>query len=379
MVTVLVALGGLLALSALAIDGSYLWAARTQMQNGADSAALAAGRSLIDPAGPSVTLAAAEAAATSYGSQNKAAGTPSIVIPGSDITFGSWDLETRTFDSGVDLTDPGLVNAVDVVARLDDDTSGRIPAFMARALGTDDFAVGASATAYLGYAGGALPGHIDLPIAIDCCKLAGADCKQKYCPAIETNPPNPCDLVEPEDEGATTVTCLEFHSTPEQNACWTNFSGENPSVNTSDMTGIIEDGQEFEVSTDQPIYIDNGTKTPVIGDIEDRFLGNGYWQNNPSGSDIYEPIHVPPQSDSWVVGLPVIECQDGIGCATGDPMRVVGVVCFEIREVTVVPDKIIRGRFLCPTDELFDQCDVGLTKSGGFDFGIRADIPVLVR
>ena len=72
MVTVLVALGGLLAFSALAIDGSYLWAARTQMQNAADSAALAAGRSLIDTTGPSVTLAASEAAATDYGSRNRA-------------------------------------------------------------------------------------------------------------------------------------------------------------------------------------------------------------------------------------------------------------------------------------------------------------------
>jgi hypothetical protein len=45
----------------------------------------------------------------------------------------------------------------------------------------------------------------------------------------------------------------------------------------------------------------------------------------------------------------------------------------------VTPDKLIRGRFICETDPLFDECDLGLTKSGGLNFGIRADIPVLVQ
>jgi hypothetical protein len=45
----------------------------------------------------------------------------------------------------------------------------------------------------------------------------------------------------------------------------------------------------------------------------------------------------------------------------------------------VTPDKEIRGRFLCPTDPLFEEeCDIP-TGSGGDDFGIRADIPVLVQ
>jgi len=66
-------------------------------------------------------------------------------------------------------------------------------------------------------------------------------------------------------------------------------------------------------------------------------------------------------------------------CAGGSPADVVGFVCFEVREVTVTPAKIIRGRFLCPSDPLFAECDLGPARTGGDDYGLRAQIPVLVR
>jgi hypothetical protein len=75
----------------------------------------------------------------------------------------------------------------------------------------------------------------------------------------------------------------------------------------------------------------------------------------------------------------VVECQTGIYCSNGSETEIVGFVCFEVREVETVPGKIIRGRFLCPTEPLFEaECDI-TTGSGGDDFGIRADIPVLVQ
>ncbi len=87
--------------------------------------------------------------------------------------------------------------------------------------------------------------------------------------------------------------------------------------------------------------------------------------------------------DSWVVGLPVVECQDADHCAKGLPADVKGFVCLEIREIAVTPDKVIRVNFLCPDlhpDE-YAQCKegLGLSTGGGDPFGIRADIPVLVR
>jgi hypothetical protein len=57
----------------------------------------------------------------------------------------------------------------------------------------------------------------------------------------------------------------------------------------------------------------------------------------------------------------------------------VGFVCFEIREVIASTDHIVKGRFLCPTDPLFEECPIGPTGPGGGDFGIRSELPVLVR
>jgi hypothetical protein len=77
--------------------------------------------------------------------------------------------------------------------------------------------------------------------------------------------------------------------------------------------------------------------------------------------------------------LPVIECQSESHCSGGDTATVMGFVCFELREIVVTPDKVIRGRFLCPSDPLYNECDAGNATSGGLNFGVRAEFPVLVR
>lgn len=377
MLTVLVALVALIAISSLAIDGGALWTARNQMQNSVDSAALAAAANMIDTDAPATTLAAARGAALTRAASHGAISAGSVVVETADVVFGSWDLATRSFDTAIDLDDPFVLNSVEVTARLDDVTNDRVPAFLSKVIGRTGFIASADATAYLGFAGSAAPGQIDLPIAIDCCKIKGPDCEQDFCETIDTNPPNPCALEDPQDEGATTVTCLEFHNTSDQNACWTQFDGGDPAINTPGLTDIVEDGNPITISTSEPVYVDNGTKTPVIADIKDRMMGEGSFTGDANGVDRYLPKD--GVKDSWVVGLPVIECQTGINCAGGSPMRIVGVVCVEIREIEVTPAKIIRARFLCETDPLFELCDIGLTVTGGLDFGIRADIPVLVR
>ena len=378
MVTVLVALVALIAAGALAIDVGLVWAARTQLQNATDAAALAGGANLIDKSGPSVTLSDAEAAALGQAGLNTSvAASGGVAVDSADVTYGHWDLDSRTFDPGVDLSDPDVVNAVNVITRSDGAVNSPVPAFMARVLGRQDFTVTAEATSYLGFAGRVGPGRLDLPIAIDCCKLRGADCEADYCETITTNPPNPCSLAVPQAEGANTVTCLEFHNTAEQNACWHVYDGDSPSINTPDILDIIETGYQQEVESLFPIYVDNGTKTHAIQEIHDRMKGTGGYVGKAAGTDRYQPTN--GVKDSWVVGFPVIECQSEDHCAGGTVADMVGFVCFEIREVLVTPDKIIKGRFLCPSDPLFSECPIGPTGSGGDDFGIRADFPVLVR
>ena len=175
-----------------------------------------------------------------------------------------------------------------------------------------------------------------------------------------------------------TASCLEFHSTPEQNACWTQFE-PRPPLNTPGLNAIVESKNQFPISTDDYIQVDNGTKVPVIREINDRMFGNGSYAT-PDGDDYYANDQGgTPGPDSWVVRLPVVECQDGLNCSNRRAMNVVGIVCFEIREITITPDKIIRGTFMCPSHPRWSECDIGIAGTGGLDFNIRADLPVLVQ
>ena len=377
--TIIVAVGliGLLSFAAFAIDAGLIWSARTQLQNAADSAALAGAREIIDGTG-AVDQAGTQAATQAVAAQNSAISSSSIAIQTSDIRLGNWDSTSRTFDPGVDLSDPSVVNAVDVLARMDNVSNGPVSAALSRIAGINSYAIQASATAELGFAGRVGPGEVDLPIAIDCCQIAGASCTDDYCATITTNPPNACDLEIPQDTDSGQVTCLEFHNTNDQNACWIAFDDQSPSVNTADLRDLVETGVDQPVSVNDSFYVDNGDKTPVIGEIDDKFQGNGKYAGDAEGVDRY-PGPNPGVNDSWVVKLPVIECQSSDHCAGGDTADLVGFVCFEIREINVTPDKVIRGRFLCPTDPLYDECDAGDATSGGLNFGIRAEIPVLVR
>jgi hypothetical protein len=175
------------------------------------------------------------------------------------------------------------------------------------------------------------------------------------------------------------VTCLQFHSTNEQNACWTEFDGNHPSINTPGLVDIVENDLAEGIDVYDSVYLDNGDKVPVLSMIADRFYGTGPWVGNPSGTDTDGDGII----DSWILGLPVVECQSGDHCAKGTPTDIVGFMCLEIREITVTPDKIIRAQFLCPElhPNRFQQCLQGLGPSGtgGLNFGVRADIPVLVR
>jgi cysteine-rich repeat protein len=200
----------------------------------------------------------------------------------------------------------------------------------------------------------ALPSLVDLPIAIDCCAVEGStpglECQQDYC-AITAQPINPCVISTGE-----VVSCLEFFATPALNACWSVFDGENPYVSTPRMHEIIEDGP---ITVDSSlVYLDNHTKPLIVGDIWDRMM-RGSSSEGPAGTDRYPDV---PGIDSWVVRLPIVECQNpGDRCTTNSPKEITGALCFEIREIRVTPDRVIAGRFLCPErdPELFEECQLG--------------------
>jgi hypothetical protein len=136
------------------------------------------------------------------------------------------------------------------------------------------------------------------------------------------------------------------------------------------MIDIVEGGNPADISG--PIYLDNGDKVPVIREIKHRFEGTGGY-DPAEGIDTNGDTRV----DSWVVTLPVVECQNpGDQCASGNTQDVVAFVCFDIHEILVTPEKIIKGSFVCPTDP---RCDTtGLGPGGTVPGAISAQYPVIV-
>jgi hypothetical protein len=131
------------------------------------------------------------------------------------------------------------------------------------------------------------------------------------------------------------------------------------------MSDIVENGNTSEIGQ-EPIYIDNGTKTPLVQDVKDRF--------DLEGTD----TDLDGVNDSWIVTLPMIECQNpGDQCAGGDRQTIVGFLCIDIHEIIVTPDKLIKGDFLCSTDP---RCDgTGFGPGGVIAGSISADYPVIVN
>ncbi len=435
MVIAALAMTALLLFAALAIDVGVVWSSRTQGQSVSDVAALAAASKMIEQSGgsskPKVRTDLAEAAGKSYAAQNWMVANPSAQVRESsdatqpnvdgDFTFGEWNFDTRTLDPAP-LDDPNRVTAVRVNLLMDDSVNKRSPTFLSRLLGRDGFDVKTTSVAYLGFVGSFETGAFDLPVAIDSCKIttdaSPGECGSDFCATVDP-PPNSCALKWHQG----TVTCLEFASTPQQNACWTVFDGSSPSINNPKLQEILDNGNQSGLQAGDEAYLDNGTKEETLKDIRNMFYGcedgssqgccisvdsqgnctartgtGGGSPPSPVGRDRYTPnpphgVSDPlaPDIDSWVVLLPVFECDPGRNCSGGDPMKIMGGVCFEIREVLAPSGDYadssakIKGRFLCPESDdpnevaLFNQyCRVS-GDTGGCNTGLIATRPVLVK
>jgi hypothetical protein len=377
LVFVTIALIALLAFAAWSTETGQAWTAKGQLQAASDSAALAGAGELLDPnANLPSDPGAAVAAAQAYGAENHSIGVP-ITIPAGDIQTGSWDMENRVFTPLPGSNDPEQVRAVKVLGRRDDTANGPVPTVLGKIFGVDDIAIAADAIAYIGFAGLMPPGTALLPIALDCCKISGASCDQSYCQYVASNPPNPCALEEDPATIGKMVTCLQFQATGGQNACWTELDSADSSINTPGLEDIIESGNPVKAG-DKPIYVDNGTKAAVLQEIYDRFYDQNAYAGDPDGGG--SDTNNNGKNDSWVIPLPIVECQNpGDGCSGGSAQEIVGVACFDVQEVSTGSDKKIKGEYVCPGDPRWDdsKCSVGFGPGGEVPT-IDAQYPVLV-
>ena len=196
--------------AALAIDISHLYLVKNELQNAADSGALAGARVLFDEEAnvnaTEVYNRAEEAAEYNKALAEGGALDVEVVVDQNigDVKIGHWSFGLGTTDRGFtpyegalptkpvpeDLLseyddqlsqiptkildqDTRFINAVQVTARRN---AFPVASFFARIFGIEDFKMSATATAYLGFAGSVFPGEVDQPIAM--CENAVSDgCK----------------------------------------------------------------------------------------------------------------------------------------------------------------------------------------------------------
>lgn len=161
-VWMILAMGVLLAALALAVDGAYLWMAKAEMRNAADSIALATAQALLRdevlsnrPEAMWKTAQLAYQEAVRYGQANPVLGQPLELVfdagdpESGDVIFGYRESpHDRSFQAAVDLGDVNI-NAVRVIARRTRQRGNPAGMFFGRVLGLPVADVVASATAYL--------------------------------------------------------------------------------------------------------------------------------------------------------------------------------------------------------------------------------------
>lgn len=174
---------GIIGIAAFALDLGYGLVVKSELQNAADTGALAGDRELAlvykdmgttCTMGPDCywgthTLSSGEKAriatkVNSYSQLNKAGGTAITVRTTEDIVYGKYDevsgevVPTTPADTGV--------MAIKVTARRDENINGVVSTWLGRAIGTDSLSISAKSGATLSALGKAPPGKLGIPVGI---------------------------------------------------------------------------------------------------------------------------------------------------------------------------------------------------------------------
>jgi Flp pilus assembly protein TadG len=400
-VIVLVGVGMLvfLGVAALAVDLGYLYVVRNELQNAADAGALAGARVLYNDNGTLVNEGANQVAydaATANRSDNAPVEVNWTSGNTGDIERGHWRFATRTFTPNASTTPVDLwnvswdeldanenfINAIRVVARRQTNPVGL---FFARIFGQQDARLSATAVAYIGFAGTLTPFDVDQPIAI--CRQAILDPNGNYT----------CGVGRMINSGS---------NIGHQTGGWTNFS-QGPCDTAS-------------VPTVRPLVCGEGNPEPIkLGDP----MGSTGGQLQTAFDQMIDcwRTHADTDHDGipdqpWEVTLPVIDCPDNNVGPCSNPtgavtINIVWMTRTDKNQMNEVPTRmgdwscgdcatpqarwdsfvdhfrlrdVLNNSFATYEDKtMYFLPDCTPHKpagtSGGENYGILAEIPVLVR
>lgn len=384
----------LIGFTALAIDIGYQLVTKNELQNVADSAALAAARELGATyqgmnyaeqqsyvCNPTEIISVARDIAL----KNRAA-TKWIEINDADIEIGQWSAATFT----PTLNKP---NAIRITARRDSKANGPVPTFFAGILGIDLRESWATATAALTGQSTTEPGELELPVGISRAWF-------------ENHPGEPCG------------DHIKFYPTTDPDACagWTTFT---ESANTKNLRDILDgvlisdattanDNFEFTGgvsaaafsnlillfkrkgydvdSNGDWIYDANGDMirfaTVAQGAVPLTVLdmsGNPvplYYPEDADDPDYPPPAQRPRNKHAWETTVAVYENADGsANCDNpNQALPIAGYARIKLTDVVDAPEKLVVGELVC------DYVDNADTRGGGGEgFSLMGSIPGLVK
>ncbi|MEJ2402973.1 MAG: pilus assembly protein TadG-related protein [Candidatus Thiodiazotropha sp.] len=430
----LIALTVLLGFGVLAIDMNNLYLSRSQLQSAADAGALEGARLLYNPDG-SINVGqfgiSAIDGATAAVQANFSQGEPVEVL---SVDRGHWRFMTSQVDANgiergglftandritpaelIDANgnfrpfhdpdhpenglneDPNEINAVEVVTARQ---LTPIQAFFGPILGIDNYQMQASAVAYVGFSGTILPGELDAPVAI--CQHRLRDESGDWSCSVGR-------FISSSDNDEQTAGWTDFMQPPEGGTC----SG---GANTSSVRDAFSCGDQLN-----PLML-LGVEMNVIGGQVQTVFDAIYncWLDRADTDGDGEP------DTPWSMTLPIIECNDSnpgpcnslIGAVSMDILWMVRSVnvnridevaprqmldwssddedgrvrwnsfveAFEIRsapgsELAYWADPPGDNGYRASTIYFSPSCEpqTPVGGSGGGNFGIRAEVPVLVR
>jgi hypothetical protein len=329
----------LLGFAALAIDVGYLMAARNELQNVADAAALAACRELGEQyyLGHEINEPSINSVAMDVAEKNNVARQPVIISEGS-IEIGWWDPDSNEFYPIKPEHIWYKKNSVRVTASRDDSQNGKITTFFARVLGIDAVSLSARATA-------ALTGASELP-------------EGESIPVGISN--HWFDYEGWEDDGFCNQP-IKFYPTGTIEGCagWHTFEEDPASANTlrNILEGMLDGDPSPEMETGHELVFIGGNVASALC--------------NPDQVD-FEELWLAADKNidgDWVVRVAVYEMGD---CSnpTGE-IPILGFTTAYIHSVECQPTQEINATVKC--DEITDA------RGGGGMYGTFGRIPGLVE
>lgn len=380
-----VSLIALLAFTALAIDIGRYMVTRNELQNIADSAALASCRMLGNiyqnlPPEDQKTYECDNPSsiidiAVTVGSKNRAGGLDNIEILPADVIIGTWDGSALT----PTLAQP---DAVRVIARRDGNANNPITTFFARIVGINTIDVQMDAIAALTGQSTTEPGELELPIGISSYFFQDGIFCNDFIVFNPTNDPDSCagwnsyDISPPNDNLLRDI--LNGNPTsPETIAGETefNFIGGNLSNPTFDALLSLFQRKGYDTLRDLETPANEGQEVPIAED----------------GLPLYDEYGEPRTDEKTGVPLEQAEYPDGTprnlhrwdtsvavygwdSCDNPNTsITIVGYTKIAMTNVQTAPEKRIEGEIMC---DLFSEFN---TRGGGGEFGVKGTIPGLVE